>query len=307
MIAEPGGASAAIIEDLWSFMLWLGVAAFLVVTAIIVIGLFKGDAGDPDTVPPDVHADERTWLVGWGSAFPILLIGAVLVATITAMVDLPDTAENAVVVEVRGHQWWWELSYPDSGVVTANELHIPAGRDIELLLTSADVIHSFWVPTLAGKIDALPDGVNRLVLSADEPGIHLGRCAEFCGLGHAKMGLRVVVTGEAEFEAWLERQGASASPPGDAEARAGMEAFLAAGCGECHTIRGTDASGDTAPDLTHVASREMLAAETLPNTPEHLAGWIATTEESKPGVDMGGSTLTSAEIEMIVAYLGSLD
>jgi len=201
---DPQGPVAAAMADLWWLMLWLGLAVFVVFAVLLGMGLFRrhepNDAGRPG------HGFNRALVVG-GVVLPLLVILVVFVATTRAMRWVPTSAPaDAMVIEVTGHQWQWEVHYPEEGITTTNELHIPVGRSINLQLSSADVIHSFWVPELGGKMDALPDGVNTLVLEADQAGEHRTQCAEFCGLEHAGMKLLVVAEPAEQFESWIDGQ-----------------------------------------------------------------------------------------------------
>lgn len=203
---DPQGPVAAAMAGLWWLMFWLGLVVFAVFAVLLGIGLFRGRATDPRDEGPASHGFGRGLIVV-GVVVPALIILVVFVATIVAMRWVPTSApDDAMVVEVTGHQWRWEVTYPEQGVRATNELHIPVGRTINVQLTSADVIHSFWVPELGGKMDALPDGVNTLVLRADEPGEHHTQCAEFCGLRHADMKLLVVVEPAERFESWISEQ-----------------------------------------------------------------------------------------------------
>jgi cytochrome c oxidase subunit II len=201
---DPQGPVAEAIADLWWLMFGLGVAVFAVVAGLLAGGLFRRrpadeTAGDTRSV--------RLWIVGGGVIMPVIVITVVLVATVSAMRFVPNRAPpGALEIEVVGHQWWWEVHYPEQGVTTKNELHVPVGRPVALQLSSADVIHSFWVPAWGGKMDLLPDGVNTLVLQADEPGTYLSQCAEFCGLNHATMRLTAVAEPAEQFTAWLAGQ-----------------------------------------------------------------------------------------------------
>lgn len=201
--ADPAGPVAETIDDLWLLMLGLGIAVFVVFAVLLALGLFRpGRDGDPDQ-----RALTRRWIVGGGVVMPVVVLIVVFGATVRAMRAMPTTAgSGSLVVEIVGHQWWWEVRYPTEGVTTRNELHLPVGRRVVLRLTSADVIHSLWIPELAGKMDLLPDGENTLVLQADEPGEYLSVCAEFCGLHHAKMRLHVVAERGVEFAGWLAAQ-----------------------------------------------------------------------------------------------------
>ena len=200
--------------------------------------------------------------MGGGVVLPVVVIGVMFAATLVAMRATPTTADaDGLVVEVTGHQWWWEVRYPAQDVVTANEIHIPVGEPVTFRLTSADVIHSFWVPRLGGKRDLLPEDVNTLVLRADEPGRYSGDCAEFCGLQHALMGITVIAHDRAEFDAWATEQSRGAATPTGAAAVRGQEVFRGADCVRCHTFAGRWGEGDVAaPDLTHLADRLTLGA-----------------------------------------------
>ena len=197
---DPQGPAAEVIAELWWLLLGLGVAVFVVFAVLLGMGLFRRRPAGPQQA---AHRFGR-WFVGWGVVVPLLILVVVLGATVQAMRVLPGTTTSgALAVEIVGHQFWWEVRYPDERVTATNELHLPVGRPVELRLTSADVIHSFWVPELGGKLDLLPDKVNTLVLRADEPGEHLSICAEFCGLRHADMRMRVVVEPADRFAAWV--------------------------------------------------------------------------------------------------------
>ena len=198
---DPQGPVAEAMADLWWLMLWLGLAVFVVFAVLLAIGLFRR----PTTEPTPERRLGR-WMLGWGVVGPTIVIGVVFAATVYAMAAMPTATSDALTVDVVARQWSYEVSYPDQGVRSTDELHIPVGRPIALRITSEDVIHSFWVPELGGKLDMLPDGVNTLVLQADEPGDHVSRCAEFCGLEHATMQLRVVAEPAAQFDEWLAGQ-----------------------------------------------------------------------------------------------------
>jgi cytochrome c oxidase subunit 2 len=211
---------------------------------------------------------------------------------------------GSLSVEVIGHQWWWEIRYPELGITTANELHLPVGRPVSLSLKSADVIHSFWVPRLGGKRDLVGGKVNHLVFTVDEPGEYPGQCAEFCGASHANMRLTVIAQSPADFEAWTKRLTATPIPP-SGEAAKGHQAFLATGCVACHAIQGV-AAGVVGPNLTHVGSRKTLAGGILKNNPEDLARWLRNPPGVKPGALMPKLPLSDDQVAALVAYLGSL-
>jgi len=299
---DPQGPVAEVMADLWWLMLGLGVVVFAVFVVLLAAGLFRRrPAGDAE--PASGPAASR-WIVTGGVVMPVVVLLVVFGATVQAMRVLPaDAPPEALVVEIVGHQWWWEVRYPAEGITTANEVHIPVGRPVAFELTSADVIHSFWVPPLGGKLDLLPDGVNTLVLQADEPGEHVSQCAEFCGLQHANHGLIVVAEPAEQFATWVAEQ----RRPAVATALRGREVFLRSNCVDCHTIRGTPASATGGPDLTHFASRRTLGAALLPNTPEHLAGFVADPQAIKPGIEMEAPELDEQDLDALLAYLRSLE
>ena len=283
---------------LWWLMVALGGAVLLLYTALLLRGLWRGDRG---------RANERRWLVGGGLVMPLVVIAVVLGFTLVAMARLAnESSENQLIIEVDGHQFWWEVRYPDLGVTTANEIHLPVERPILLRVRSVDVIHSFWIPSLAGKIDLLPDKTNTMSFSARETGTYRGVCAEFCGLQHAKMRLTAFVTSAEEFEEWARLQAQPATKTPDKATIPGQEIFISAECPDCHTIRGTPAHGSIGPDLTHLASRMTLAAGTIPNTTEHLTRWVRDPQEVKEGVEMEAAELSEADLAHLIAYLESL-
>ena len=296
--AAPGPAAADIGSLMW-LLVALGGAVFVVFSALFVRALIR--SGEQD----EGHARK---LILWGGVVgPAVVVSVVFGATLLTMRDLPAEAEDdALVIEVTGHQWWWEVYYPRYDIRSANEIQIPVDRQVELRLTSADVVHSFWVPALGGKLDLLPERVNEMVLEAAEPDVYRGVCAEFCGLQHANMAFHVVAMTEAAHQEWLDAARADPEPPTDLAAR-GLEVFLGKGCQECHSIEGTPASGTIGPDLTHVAGRQSIAAGSLDNTAENLAEWIANPQLLKPGVEMPDTELTDEEIDALVAFLETLE
>ena len=305
---DPQGPVAETMADLWWLMLGLGTAVFLLVVVLLVLGLFRRrPQGEPEP-GNETSTSSRRWLVGGGVVLPAIVLTVTLGATVVAMRDLPDEAPpDALVVEIVGHQWWWEVHYPEEDITTANELHIPVGRPIALQLSSADVVHSFWVPRLAGKIDLLPDGTNELILQADEPGEHRSDCAEFCGLQHTRMTMNVVAEPADDFESWIAEQQQPAAEPAEATAQEGHELFVGGECATCHSIQGTTADGTSGPDLTHFAGRATIGAGAAPNSPADLAEWVADPHTIKEGVKMPAAEVTDEQLEALLAYLETLE
>ncbi len=306
---DPQGPRAARVATMWWVMLWTSVAVMVLVLAVLFVALVRARRPDaPEYV--DTLTRDRWLVFGGGIGLPVLVGVVLMVLTVWTGRAVTEAApEDNVRVEVIGHQWWWEIRYPDADVVTANELHVPAGEAVEVLLKSEDVIHSFWVPELAGKIDLVPGQTNSVILEASEPGMFRGQCAEFCGLQHAGMRFRVYAEPREDFDEWLAAQAEPADPvgPEDEALLAGQQAFLNSACVYCHTIRGTNASGTVGPDLTHIASRETLASGVIPNTRGYLAGWILDPQAVKPGTQMPPTQLSAEELDAILGYLQALD
>jgi cytochrome c oxidase subunit II len=303
-------------RDIASLFWWMMGAAWIglgVVVALLLLAWKRANrpgAGRDSEGPKP--GEQLGWfvVVGAGIAVPILLISALFVISNLFVIKTTEApAANATrrTVLVIGHQWWWEVRYPGTPAVTANEIHIPVRTPVRVEVRSADVIHSFWVPQLNRKIDTLPGRTNAVELYADAVGRYRGECAEFCGLQHAHMGLWVYADPPAKFARWLARESKPAAAPSGAPASAGRDAFLHGACASCHQIRGTSASGEVGPDLTHVASRRTLAALTMPNDSTYLRDWIRDSQRFKPGNEMpsfGG--LSDQELRGLVAYLERL-
>jgi cytochrome c oxidase subunit 2 len=312
---EPAGPQAAHIAQLWWLTIAICGAVFVAILVAFCWALWRAPRASEHTAA-DVSAlrsteprTQRAVVVAVGISTVLLFVLVVAsVATDRALARLP--LQDAVNIDVVAHQWWWEVRYehadPMKVFATANEIEIPVGRPVLLTLKSDDVIHSFWVPNLHGKKDLIPGRTATLHLQAEKPGVYRGQCAEFCGLQHAFMAFYVKAVPPVEFESWLERQRQPAAEPADERQKRGRELFLSGTCMMCHAIQGTPANGRKAPDLTHVASRETLAAGRLPNTPEHLAAWIADPHKFKAGVNMPAHHVARADLDALVAYLGSL-
>ena len=298
---NPQGPDAAVIAE----MGWV-----LIVGAAVVFAITMALAGYAVFVRRERAArlSSRALILGGGIAFPAVTLAALLVYSLVRASDLSVAGEGALRIEVTGHQWWWRVHYLDkSGRVdfaTANEIHIPAGRPVDLTLRSADVIHSFWVPALAGKLDMIPGRANRMRLAADAPGTYRGQCAEYCGVPHGFMAFLVIAQAPAEFEAWAARQ----REPAPAGARHAQGASLfAAHCAACHAVRGTAAGGSRGPDLTHVGGRSTIGAGRLPMNAGTLAAWIASGQRLKPGNLMPQfEHFPDEELRALAGYLESL-
>lgn len=255
---------------------------------------------------------QRGWIVGGGIAFPVLVLTGLLVYSFQRGFAAPAAQPGAAArIEVTGELWWWRVRYLDEGgrmlFESANELRIPVGAPVDVALRSDNVIHSFWVPSLAGKLDAIPGRVNRLRLHAQQAGVTRGQCAEFCGAQHARMALHVVAMQAQPWREWLAAQAQPAAVAGAGVLAQGRAVFERSRCGVCHTVRGTPAAGTLAPDLTHFGSRIAIAAGTLPNTQGAVAGWIADTQHLKPGSLMPAYRgLTGEELHAVSAWLESL-
>lgn len=319
----PQGPAAGEIARLWWILFAMGAAIYVLVVVLVLAALFRrrarraGGADGAAITPPaalPATADERGrsrayngFVVFGGIVMPVVVLSLVLFFTVTTLraLSAPETRPEDTI-RLIGRQWWWEVGYPERNIVAANEMHIPVGRPVRIELESADVIHSFWVPELHGKLDMIPGKRNVLWIQADRPGEYLSLCAEFCGTQHAKMLLVVVAEEEEEYEAWLARQAQPIAPPSDPLLARGQEVFLAANCVECHTVRGTHATGNLGPDLTHVGSRRTLAAGTEPNTLGSLSGWIVDAQHVKPGNLMPTSPMPADDLTALAAWMFSL-
>ncbi|HWC12623.1 MAG TPA: cytochrome c oxidase subunit II [Acidimicrobiales bacterium] len=316
-VLSPRSEAAQKVEGLWWLTFWASLIAVLVVSGFIFQALRRSRAAPPATDAGDEGGEDAVDKrpVPWGPRFIVIaglvVSGVVLAATfavslrtLNALVGSPEDPE--LTIEVVSRNWWWEARYPN-GAVTANELHIPVGRTVEVKLTTADVIHSFWVPELNVKLDHVPGMENRMWLRADTAGRYRGQCAEFCGLQHARMVFYVDAEPPAQFEQWLAREASPAASPAAPTASAGREIFLRSSCAGCHAIRGTPAVGTLGPDLTHLASRETIAAGTLPLERETLAGFVRNAQDAKPGAAMPPTEVAPEELSALVDYLMGLE
>ncbi|HZZ89635.1 MAG TPA: cytochrome c oxidase subunit II [Caulobacteraceae bacterium] len=309
-VLEPGGPQArALLGLLWLFVVVCGVVWLLVVAALVVL-LLRRRPGDlkPETDTPGQQRGKTVVVGGLVAATAAILVLFTVASFAATHIVSPGGAP--LLIKVTGQQWWWDVEYedPDPSKVleTANEIHIPTGRPVTFDLQAADVIHSFWAPSLMGKQDLIPGRDNRLTLVAERPGVYRGQCAEFCGLQHARMAFVVVAETPAKFEAWRSQQSLPAAAPTDPVRIRGMQVFLNGACATCHAIEGTAAGGKTGPDLTHFGSRTGIAAGALANTPANLDRWIGDPQAVKPGANMPQVPLAAADRGALVAYLEGL-
>jgi cytochrome c oxidase subunit II len=257
---------------------------------------------------PERSATRSVWVAGVLSVAGLFGLVVISVLTDRALASLPQ--KDSLNIQVTAHQWWWDVRYddPDPSKLfnTANEIHIPVGRTINVTLRSDDVIHSFWVPNLHGKKDLIPGRTGTIQFRADSPGVYRGQCAEFCGYQHAYMAFLVIAEPSDQYEQWAQTQRASAVTPSEALPARGEQVFMSSTCVMCHAIQGTSAQARRAPDLTHLGSRTTLAAGTLTNTQAHLTAWISDPQRFKPGVNMPSADLTDDDLQALSAYLSSL-
>jgi cytochrome c oxidase subunit II len=304
------GPHAAGVESLWWLFFWITAGVYvLVMIALLVAVLRRRRPVDPR----DPAASRRAGVVITGATgVTLVLLFVLLISSVrTGRYSIQGLADPSHLnIKLTGNQWWWNVEYESTiasqRVRTANEIHIPTGRPVLLKLRSSDVIHSFWVPNLAGKKDLIPGHETELWIQADRPGVYRGQCAEFCGPQHAHMALAVVAEPADKYAAWLDAQRRPAAEPQDQFTKRGRDVFLSGPCVMCHSIRGTGAGGRTAPDLTHLASRLTLAAGTVPNTPGHLAGWITDAQGIKPGNRMPTIGIGGEDLQALLKYLQTL-
>ena len=303
----PRSRPASDITTLWWAMLAAATVVFVGALGMIGLAWLRRNREGLPFLGKNERASS-VLVVAFGIAIPLvclIALWAVSNLVVIKQTEAPAVASTSMRMEVIGHQWFWEARYP-GGAVTADEIHIPVHARVDVVLKTADVIHSFWMPELNRKADTIPGHPNRLLLVADKPGVYRGQCAEFCGLQHANMRNTVVADPPARFRAWLNNERAPRRAPSTPSQQAGEHVFLSEACASCHTIRGTNARGTIGPDLTHLASRRTLAALTIPNTRRELARWIRAPQHIKPGNKMPGLDLAPAQLNRLLDYLESL-
>ena len=312
---DPAGDNAAGIAGLWDLMLWVCGFMYVLVLIFLAMALWKRrrllTAEPPD--PDGNDADElplRRALSGWVT---LIIVGMFALTIASFVLDkklAQAQADDALHIRVTATQWWWNIEYEDAiasrRITTANELYLPVDRQVVLELHADDVIHSFWVPNLAGKKDLIPGRITQLSFTPTREGKFRGQCAEFCGLQHAQMALDVTVVSTAAFNAWQEQQRSPAPVPATDAQRRGLAVIESGACAACHQLLGTQAAGRTGPDLTHLASRRSIAAGALPYSPQSLHDWLSDPQHIKPGNHMPQVRLSDADRDALVAYLDTL-
>jgi cytochrome c oxidase subunit 2 len=310
-IFAPESVPAHSISHLAGFVLAITGAIFVVVASLLAYAVirFRRRANDDGNEPAQIYGSgpvEAAW-----TTVPVLIVAVLALTTARVIQEVQDAPKPkaAIDVQVIGHQWWWEFRYPKLGIVTANELHVPVSQSQVRLptfldLRSADVVHSFWVPRLAGKTDLIPNKINSMWIEPERTGLFVGQCAKYCGTQHAKMLLRVYVDTPEEFATWVaQQQKLGVANPA---AAAGRLVFERTACINCHAIRGTVGDGRFGPDLTHLMSRDTLGSGALENSPDSLRAWIKSPEHFKPGVLMPAMNLSDADLDQLTAYLTTL-
>ena len=313
---DPKGPKAEAISHLNWFFVSVATIVYVVVIGALIFALRRATTRRVAFMETDADEPERErkrirWVAGAAAATALVLLLFIFVDVSTARSLSQVGGARPLRIDVVGHQWWWEIRYPDVAdpqniVETANEIHVPVGRAVFIKMTSDDVIHSFWAPNLDGKKDLIPGHETRTWFRADSAGVYRGQCAEFCGHQHANMAFFIVAEPRVDFERWLISQKSPAKAPADSLAQAGERVFLSGTCAMCHSISGTGAGSHVGPDLTHIASRRTIAAGTLPNNIGNLAGWILDPQSIKPGVKMPANQLDPQSLRVLLAYLSTL-
>ena len=317
---DPAGPQATHIARIWWLMLFILSTVFVIVMAMLAVATWRrrtSPNNEPEAeivLKPDAGGEWRmSTFVTTGVVITVFVLFILLISSFLtgrSLHSLAASNSQPLTIDITGQQWWWQVKYendmPSQMVTTANEIHIPVGRPVQFKLKSNDVIHSFWVPNLHGKTDLIPGHVAATWIRADRPGTYRGQCAEFCGHQHAHMAFTVVAETEEQFKHWYDAQLLAAAQPANTQLARGQQVFMTSTCIMCHRIQGTDAGGAVGPDLTHVASRQTIAAGTLQNTRDNLANWILDSQAIKPGNRMPPNPLNSEELSALLDYLQSL-
>ncbi len=302
----PNSSIAAQQASLYWTILWMAVGVFVVVEGLLLYNIirFRARKSD-DSIPPQIHGHNTLEAIWTG--IPIIIVAVIFIGAVGTAnaISAPPKASSDINVTVRGHQWWWEYDYPDLQIVTANDLHVPVGATVQITMESADVIHSFWIPQLSGKIDVVPGQVNHLWFRADRAGAFKGQCAEFCGLNHANMRINVIVEPQADFEKWVANQQSPLVQPQTDQQKKGYQIITSGLCSNCHTLGTNQAAQPIGPNLTHLMSRSTFAGAIYDLNEGSLRKWLQDTQAMKPGNDMKVK-LKSDDIDALMAYLTTL-
>ncbi|HVF22329.1 MAG TPA: cytochrome c oxidase subunit II [Pyrinomonadaceae bacterium] len=312
---NSSGPNAASLERLWWLMFWVCAVVYVLVMIALFVAIRKGrrqsDLNPVLNPSPETETRKRNAVLSAVSATVVILFVFLIYSFSTGRTLTADLSQKSgLSIDVTAYQWWWDVRYNDVDAsnifTTANEIHIPVGVPVTFNLRANDVIHSFWVPNLAGKKDLIPGKISTIWLQADKPGVYRGQCAEYCGLQHARMALWIVAEPQEQFNAWRQNQTQGAVPPATDSQRHGQQVFLSSTCVMCHAVNGTTAGSNIGPNLTHVGSRNTIAAATLANTREHLLRWVADSQQFKPGNKMPANNLSEQDLNVVVDYLQSL-
>ncbi|HEV2647239.1 MAG TPA: cytochrome c oxidase subunit II [Acidobacteriaceae bacterium] len=313
---NPAGPAAVHIEHTFALIFWVTASVYVLTVATLVYFVWRRrHTFDtiPEPAPTSTESDRfATRAVTIAMAVTVILLFIMLISSFITSHRLGKmNAEQALTINVYGHQWWWEVEYPNQAepyrmVTTANEIHVPVGTAIRIHGTSRDVIHSFWAPNIQGKRDLLPGYTTDILMQVDKPGRWRGQCAEYCGLQHAHMSFFMIGESQKDFDNWMTAQAQSSAQPATPQTKHGQQVFLTHSCVLCHTIRGTSAGSRVGPDLTHLASRSTIAAGMLPNTVGNLGGWILNPQALKPGSRMPPNQISGQDLQDLLAYLETL-
>lgn len=314
---DAAGIQAERLEFLWWLFFWVCAGVYAIVMVVLIATFMRNKRADAGTAPdlaPDPNREARAgYTIKAAVAVTLIVIFVFMFVSFRtgrAINALSRSGEKPLTIKITGVQWFWKIEYqddiPSNNITTANELHLPVGRTVQLELQSNDVIHSFWLPNMHGKKDLIPNYPTTFHFRPDEVGTFHGQCAEFCGYQHAKMRFVVVVETPEQFNAWAAAQRQTPPPPADPRQQRGQQIFLTSTCVQCHTVQGTSANATVGPNLTHIASRQYLAAGSLPNTREHLRNWITDPQKIKPGIRMPMNLYSEEDLDALVSYLESL-
>ena len=313
---DSAGIQSARIEGLWWVFFWITVVIYIIVIAFLAAAILRRKQGDEAVLPvtdPDIRRERSVGnVIKVAVGISLALLFALIFLSFRTGRELNSLSlsESPMEIQITGNQWWWDVEYrypqPSLNIRTANELHVPVGRPVKLTLQSLDVIHSFWLPNLGGKMDLIPGYKSTFYFRPDQIGTFFGQCAEFCGYQHAKMRLVLFVESPEDFEKWEAAQRSVPEPPADPTARLGQRLFLQSVCTQCHTVAGTTANARVGPDLSHVASRHFIASASMRNVGEHLSTWITDPQSIKPGVKMPMNNYTAEDLNALVTYIENL-